>query len=181
MEYDVEVLKGGNVLIRAGNDKTAEEIANEIRSYLDSNNSESNTKEAEPNIGDVDEYGWIYAGRSVEDNQKLWVSPKDTEKELTWFNANEYTKSLQKQFKDAGRNCNVSVPTIEELKEINNLVTNSCRGALLDTFNENTSYWSSSEDDNGFACLQRFTDGYQYYGTKASNRFVRCVRRDLDI
>jgi hypothetical protein len=181
MSYDVEVLKGGNVLIRADDDKIAEDIANKIRSVLDSNNDERNTKEVEPNIGVVDEYGWIYAGRSVEDHQKLWISPNETEQKLNWYEANDYAAFLQKRFKDAGRNCNVSLPTITEF---NNFFRYQRQGALSDTFNEINGYWSSSKNDNNSrsAWVQRFTDGPQGTNSKKYvSRLVRCVRRDLEI
>jgi len=40
-----------------------------------------------------------------------------------------------------------------------------------------TYYWSSTEDDNTRAWLQRFNDGNQYDHLKDNTRAVRCVRR----
>ena len=38
-------------------------------------------------------------------------------------------------------------------------------------------YWSSTEDSNSFAWIQRFSDGYQLNGFKTNSYLVRCVRR----
>jgi hypothetical protein len=63
--------------------------------------------------------------------------------------------------------------------ELNVLYTNR---AAIGGFNLSGSfpagwYWSSSEDANGHARLQRFSDGYQSYYTKFNGLSVRCVRR----
>ena len=39
-------------------------------------------------------------------------------------------------------------------------------------------YWSSSENFNGVACYQRFSDGGQIFNSKSNTISVRCVRRD---
>lgn len=37
-------------------------------------------------------------------------------------------------------------------------------------------YWSFSEDDNNYAWLQNFLDGFQYYNYKGNTCYVRAVR-----
>lgn len=67
--------------------------------------------------------------------------------------------------------------------ELNVLYTNKNTGALNGTFNETGSwpagyYWSSSEDNNGNARNQRFSDGNQSSsGNKSDGLAVRCVRK----
>ena len=37
-------------------------------------------------------------------------------------------------------------------------------------------YWSSSEDNSGYALAQNFYDGYHYYYSKQNYKYVRVVR-----
>ena len=89
----------------------------------------------------------------------LYLAPKETEKQLNWYNAMDYCKSL-----------GGDLPTIDELQY------------LYDNCNEefqNTFYWSSShsQDSATHAWRMTFYNGLRVHSNKMTTRRVRAVRR----
>lgn len=185
MSYDVEILKGGNVLIRAGGDKAAEEVGNAFHRFLAEREAASAAApKKELEIGDADPAmdGWVYAGISPDDGEPFWAAPQDAPKLMDAEDAKSYARSMQDEFNQSGNPSRVWVPTRDELDQ---LYFHKDKGALKGTFNETSAwpygyYWSSSEYNGSDAWRQRFSDGDQSNGYKASIHAVRCVRR-LDI
>ena len=99
--------------------------------------------------------GEIYGERRS--NYILYLSPKETEKELNWYNAMEYCKSLEG-----------TLPTLGELQ----FLYDNCKEEFQPTF-----YWSSSQDSDTLSWLMGFYAGYKYQNFKISLSRVRPIRR----
>jgi hypothetical protein len=124
-------------------------------------------------VGDKMPDGTIYAGLSPDTGQPMYTTPRDAPLTYTFNEAGKYAEKL-----DAYGYDDWHVPTKGEL---NVLRENRNEGALEGTFNVTGSlpaswYWSSSQDINGGAWAQRFSDGYQYDDSKFNDSSLRCVR-----
>ena len=185
MAYDVEILKGGNVLIRAGGDMAAEEVGNAFHRFLAERAAASAAApKKELKIGDADPAmdGWVYAGLSPDDGKPFWAAPQDAPELMNWREAKSCARSMQDEFNAAGKPSRVWVPTKRELDQ---LYRHKDKGALKGTFNERGAwpagdYWSSSEYYSSHAWRQRFSAGGQHTINKVYTSAVRCARR-LDI
>ena len=87
----------------------------------------------------------------------LYLSPKETEKELGWDDAMNYCKSLGGE-----------LPTIGELQYL----YDNCKEEF-----QNTYYWSSSQDSATYSWAMLFTSGIRAQPFKTYNARVRAVRR----
>ena len=109
--------------------------------------------------GDVLDDGSIYIG-ILNDGKTLYhlsLEPKCEPKEMTWHEAIKLE----------------GCPTLREMKMI------SANAFALGLINDTGWYWSSTESSNGYAWLERFSDGNQFNGIKNNTYLVRCVRRSI--
>ena len=100
--------------------------------------------------------GELYEGRGKYD---LYLSPRETEKQLNWYDAMDYCKSLDGD-----------LPTIDELQ----FLYKNCNEEFQNTF-----YWSSSQDHNSdtHAWRMTFYNDLKVHSDKTTTRRVRAVRR----
>ena len=120
------------------------EIRNRIDNLIESCTSEREFKKV----------GEIYGERG---KYALYLSPKETEKELDWDDAMNYCKSLSGE-----------LPTLGELQY------------LYDNYKEEfqgTYYWSSFQESTTDSCGMNFTNGHKYQSLKTLTCRVRAVRR----
>ena len=91
------------------------------------------------------------------------VAKEDFYLKLNFEEAKKYVASL----KDDSR-----LPTIEELHQM----FLAYKEGTLTGFNEESWYWSSTENTNNLSRLERFSDGTQTINNKYYSYVVRCVR-----
>jgi hypothetical protein len=106
-------------------------------------------------VGEFEHVGEMYGDNGKYD---LYLSPKHTEKVLTWYEAKEYCESL-----------NAELPTTGELQYLYDNYKDSFDGI---------GYWSSVERDSVNATILGFGTGSVYSPfSKHCGRNVRAVRR----
>lgn len=103
--------------------------------------------------GDILEDGSIYVG--VVGGYHISIEQHAESQKMTWHEAIKLP----------------GCPTIRELKLI------SVNAMILGLYKDDNWYWSSSEYINGYAYIERFSDGVQSVNTKNVGCWVRCVRR----
>jgi hypothetical protein len=90
------------------------------------------------------------------------IAPKSTESQLTWDEARMYCFSLKVDGKVGWR-----LPTKQELDEIYQSENDF----------EKHWYWSSTENNGGYAWFLSFSGGNQYNAGKSNGRlYVRAIR-----
>ena len=135
--------------------------------------AENAKQDVQINIGDEMEDGTILAGISPDTGQLMYATPRDAPGTYTFNEAARYAKNLVAH----GRH-DFHAPSKGEL---NVLWENRNKGKLKGTFNESGSdtagwYWSSSQDDNGNAWAQCFSDGGMVTNDDTSALSLRCVK-----
>ena len=116
-------------------------------------------------IGDRVSDGTVIAGRSGYTGNIMYVTPEDAPLTYKFYEAQKYAGKFEAYGHDDWR-----LATRRELKEIFE------NRAAIGGFNENSSYWTSSEDDYNGATVQDFSDGSQGYDFKSNNNSLRLVR-----
>ena len=120
----------------------------EIRNRID------NLIESYANEREFKKVGELYGEKG---KYALYLAPKETEKELNWYDAMYYCKSL-----------GGDLPTLGELQY------------LYDNYRDEfqrTGYWSSSQGSVTFSWRMRFFDGNRCITSKTNGTRVRAVRR----
>ena len=170
----VEIHTDGSILAYTHGDVNAYTSAS-VRVHTPANDTAVKPETA-PEIGDEMEDGTIYAGISPDTKKPMYATPKDAPGTYTFNKAADYASTV-----DAHGHHDFHAPSKNEL---NVLYENRNKGKLKGTFNETGSvfagwYWSSSQDVNNLAWVQRFSDGLQliygkYFEVGVSS--LRCVR-----
>ena len=105
--------------------------------------------------------GCIYVAMLYDEERKqyyrLAMYPKDEPGVMTWD--------------DARKKYPGSLPSKRELSAIEACLPKALQPAGT------SYYWSSTEYSNGYAWIEQFSGGYQYYTVKITTYLVRCVRR----
>ena len=119
------------------------DITEKIDKYLNEKNNNSFKK-----------VGELYGKRG---KYALYLSPKETEKELDWDDAMDYCKSLGGE-----------LPTLDELEY------------LYDNYKKEfhpTNYWSSSQDSATHSWRMHFYNGTKYHYDQTHLSRVRAVKK----
>ena len=105
--------------------------------------------------------------KTLQTIEKIMVDDQDLEGSFNWDEAKARVELLNSQ--DYKGFSDWRLPDKDELNEIY-LKKDEIGGF------SSISYWSSTEYIAGLVWIQLFSNGYQYYYSKGSDRLVRCVR-----